>query len=133
MSRIQGYSVTGSIMTMENLKGPIGNGTRDLPACSTVSRATALPRTPRSIDDCPRKGAQKAYIRSIRIVVRFLPEARDIPRPAVEPNQPPIHWLRGLFPVVKRPGSESDISPPVRSRSRMTGSIPLPPSYAFMA
>ena len=33
-------------MSMKNFNDTIGNPTRDLPACSTVSQPTAPPRTP---------------------------------------------------------------------------------------
>ena len=40
----QGHSAAGSIKSMQIVKDPIGNRTRDLPACSTVPPPTALPR-----------------------------------------------------------------------------------------
>jgi hypothetical protein len=33
-------------------------------------------------------------------------------RPALGPTQPPIKWVPGLFPGVKRPGREVDHPPP---------------------
>ena len=42
-TRPHGHSAAGRIKTM---KSPIGNGTRDLPACSAVPQATTTPRNP---------------------------------------------------------------------------------------
>jgi hypothetical protein len=50
------------------------------------------------------------------------------------PTQPTIQWVPGAFSVgVKRPGRETDHSPPSRSRSRMRGAIPPLHQYVFMA
>ena len=46
LSRPQGHSAAGRIMSMKNSSDTIGNRTRDLPACSAVPHPTALPRTP---------------------------------------------------------------------------------------
>jgi hypothetical protein len=43
---------------------------------------------------------------------------RDFPhpsRPALGTTQPPIQWVRGLFPEVKRPGRGVDHPPPSRA------------------
>jgi len=37
LSRPQGHSATGRIMSLKNSNGIIGNRTRDLPVCSVVS------------------------------------------------------------------------------------------------
>jgi len=37
LSRPQGHSVTGRIMSLKNSNGIIGNRTRDLPVCSVMS------------------------------------------------------------------------------------------------
>jgi len=42
---MQGLSTTGRIMSIRNLKYPIGNRTRDLPACNAVPHSTAPTRT----------------------------------------------------------------------------------------
>ena len=48
LSRPQGHTATGRIMSMKNSIDTIGNRTRDLPACSTVPHPTVPPRAPRS-------------------------------------------------------------------------------------
>jgi len=40
----RGYSAAGRNMPMQNSNDPIGNRTRDLPACNAVPQPTALPR-----------------------------------------------------------------------------------------
>ena len=45
LSRPQGHSAVGKVMSMENPNDTIGNRTRDLPTCSAVPQPTALPRT----------------------------------------------------------------------------------------
>ena len=47
LSRPQGYSAAGRIMSMKNSSDTIGNRTRDLPTCSAVPQPTALRRAPR--------------------------------------------------------------------------------------
>jgi hypothetical protein len=47
LSRPQGHSAAGRIMSIENSNHLIGNRTRDLPACSTVPQPTTIPRAPR--------------------------------------------------------------------------------------
>jgi hypothetical protein len=44
LSQPQGHSAAGNIMSMKNSNDTIGNRTRDLPACSSVSQPTAPPR-----------------------------------------------------------------------------------------
>ena len=44
LSRPQGRSADGRIMSMKNRSDTIGNRTRDLPTCSSVPQPTALPR-----------------------------------------------------------------------------------------
>ena len=46
LSRPQGHSAAGRIMSMKNSNDTIGNRTRDLPACSAVPQPTAPPRAP---------------------------------------------------------------------------------------
>ena len=43
LSRPQGYSSAGRIMSMKIFNDTIGNRTRDLPACIAVSQPTAPP------------------------------------------------------------------------------------------
>jgi hypothetical protein len=47
LSRPQGHSATGTIMSMKNSNNTIGNRTRDLPACSAVPQPTAPLRAPK--------------------------------------------------------------------------------------
>ena len=44
LSRPQGHSAAGRIMSMKNSNDTIGDRTRDLPACSAVPQPTAPPR-----------------------------------------------------------------------------------------
>ena len=44
LSRSEGHSAVGKIMSMKNSNDTIGNRTRDLPACSAVPQPTAPPR-----------------------------------------------------------------------------------------
>jgi len=44
LSRSQGHSAAGMIISMKNSNDTIGNRTRDLPACSAVPQPTAPPR-----------------------------------------------------------------------------------------
>jgi len=46
LSRPQGHSAAGRIMSMNHSKDTIGNRTRDLPACSPVPQPSALSRGP---------------------------------------------------------------------------------------
>jgi hypothetical protein len=46
-------------------------------------------------------------------------------RPSLEPNQPAIQWVPGAFSLgVKRPGRETDQSPPSRAKAKNSGTIP---------
>jgi hypothetical protein len=46
LSRPQGHTSARGIKSLKNSSDPIGNRTRDLPACSAVPQPTAPPRTP---------------------------------------------------------------------------------------
>ena len=46
LSRSQGHSAAGRIMSMKNCNDTTGNRTRDLTACSAVPHSTAPPRAP---------------------------------------------------------------------------------------
>jgi len=46
LSRPQGHSAAGRIMSTKNSSDTIGNRTRDLPACSAVVQPPAPPRAP---------------------------------------------------------------------------------------
>jgi hypothetical protein len=46
LSRPQGHSAAGRIMSMKNSNDTNGNGTHDLPACSAVPQPTTSPRAP---------------------------------------------------------------------------------------
>jgi hypothetical protein len=49
MSRPQGHSAIGRIKSLKNSSDPIGNRTRNLPACSAVPQPTASLRTPQCL------------------------------------------------------------------------------------
>ena len=46
LSRPQGHSAAGRIISMKNCIDTMGNRTRDLPACGAVPQPTASPRAP---------------------------------------------------------------------------------------
>ena len=48
LSRPQGHSSAGRIISMKNFNDTIGNQTRDLLACSSVPQPTTIPRVPPS-------------------------------------------------------------------------------------
>jgi hypothetical protein len=49
-------------------------------------------------------------------------------RPAMMPTQPPVRRVLGdLFPGVRRPGRETDQSPPACAEAKTVGAIPLLP------
>jgi len=61
---------------------------------------------------------------------------RDFPhssRPAVGPTQPPIQWVPGLFPRVKRPGRGADHPPSSSAEVKERVAILLLPLWAFVA
>jgi hypothetical protein len=45
-SRHQGHKTAGKIKSIEKFNNPIGNQTRDLPACSIVPQPSTLPHAP---------------------------------------------------------------------------------------
>jgi hypothetical protein len=52
---------------------------------------------------------------------------------ALGPTQPSIQWVPGVLSLgIKRPGRESDHSPPSSGGQRICGAIPPLPQYAFM-
>jgi hypothetical protein len=55
-------------------------------------------------------------------------------RLALGPTQPPIKWVPGFLTAgVKRPGSESDNSPPTSAEIKKTWTYTFTPPYAFVA
>jgi hypothetical protein len=55
-------------------------------------------------------------------------------RQALGPTQPPIQWVTGVSPLgVKRPGRETDHSPPSSAEVNNSWSCTSTPQYAFMA
>jgi hypothetical protein len=46
LSRVEGHSTVGRIMSMKTRNDPIGNRTSDIPVCSAVPQVTVPPRTP---------------------------------------------------------------------------------------
>jgi hypothetical protein len=55
-------------------------------------------------------------------------------RPALEPTQPPIQWVPGALSLwVKRPGCETDHSPPSSAEVKNAWRHTSTPQYAFMA
>jgi hypothetical protein len=55
-------------------------------------------------------------------------------RPVLESTQPPIQWVPGVLSLgVKRPGRESDKSPPTSAEVKKMRIYKTTPTYAFMA
>jgi hypothetical protein len=55
-------------------------------------------------------------------------------RPALGPTQPPVQWAPGaLSPDVKRPGRETDHSPPTSAEVKKMWIYTSTPPYIFMA
>jgi hypothetical protein len=55
-------------------------------------------------------------------------------QPALGPIQPPIQWVSGvLLPGIKRPGRETDHSPPASAEVKKTWIYTSTPPYVFMA
>jgi hypothetical protein len=55
-------------------------------------------------------------------------------RPALGSTQPPIQWVPGVLSLgVKRPGRESDHSPPANAEVKKMWIYTSNPPYAFMA
>jgi hypothetical protein len=55
-------------------------------------------------------------------------------RQDLRPTQPPKQWVRGvLIPRVKRPGRETDHSPPPSAEAKNVCSYTSTPQYVFMA
>jgi hypothetical protein len=55
LSRRQGHSAVGRIMSMKNSSDTIGNRTRDLPAWSVLPQPTAQPRAPNELKAWKKK------------------------------------------------------------------------------
>ena len=81
---------------------------------------------------------------SVGIATRYRPDGpgiesqwgRDFPhpsRPALGPIQPPVQWVPGLSPGVKRPGRGADHPPHLSPRIRKSRATPLLPFWAFVA
>jgi hypothetical protein len=57
-----------------------------------------------------------------------------VPRLALGPIQPPIQWVLGALSLgVKRPGHETDHSPPSSAEVKNASNYTSTPQYAFMA
>jgi len=57
-----------------------------------------------------------------------------VSRPALEPTLPPIQWVPGVLSLeVKRPGRETDHSPPSSAEVNNVWRYNSTPQYAFMA
>jgi hypothetical protein len=54
-------------------------------------------------------------------------------RPALGSTRPPIKWVPGLFPGVKRQGREADHSPPTSAEVKKMWIYTSTPLYVFMA
>jgi hypothetical protein len=54
-------------------------------------------------------------------------------RPALGSIQPPIKWVPGLFPGIKRQGREADHSPPTTAEIKKMWIYTSTPPYVFMA
>ena len=68
LSRPQGHSAAGRIMSMKNSNATIGNRTRDLPTCSAVPQSTALPRAPVIYDARDRSCSRASGVSILGII-----------------------------------------------------------------
>ena len=64
LSKTQGHSAAGRIMSMKNSIDTIGNQTRDLPACSAVPQPTAPPRPSVDVSLIRIQSGPKKFIHS---------------------------------------------------------------------
>jgi hypothetical protein len=62
LSRYQGNSAAGRIMSMKNTSDTIENRTRDHPTCSAMLQTTALPRTPTVRKKCTKYPVTYRYL-----------------------------------------------------------------------
>ena len=69
LSRPQGQTAVGRIMSMKNSNDTIGNRTRDLPACSTVPQPTAQPRARAARGGIVRSHEKSIYYRFIIFII----------------------------------------------------------------
>jgi hypothetical protein len=67
LSRPQGHNAAGRIRSIEKSNDPIGNKTRDLPACSIVPQPTTLPRAP-----CSTSRHVEIIATAVSVVVAFM-------------------------------------------------------------
>jgi hypothetical protein len=73
LSRLQGHSVAGRIMSTEKSNDFIGNRSHNLPACSIVPQATMLPHAP-----CA-DGNRNIILLNYNITWRFNTGSRNLP------------------------------------------------------
>ena len=124
LSRPQGHSETGRIMSLKNSNDTIRNRTRDLPVsvviCAVVSD---IPRVFRHSS----VGVVNRFCPHVRrIVVRILPETLCIS----SPNRPCWRWNpHSWYPGVKRPGRDAE-SPLLIPWYRMSRAVFFTP-YMF--
>ena len=58
---------------------------------------------------------------------------KKLSRAALEPTQPPIHWVPVFFLGVKRPGHEVDYQPSPSAGLQMSGAVPVLLLHILMA
>ena len=72
LSRPQGHSVAGRIMSMKNSNDTVGNRNRDLPACSAVRRDGGRPHYFRPVVRRERElVVSRAFVRNSMMLVTF--------------------------------------------------------------
>jgi hypothetical protein len=77
LSRPQGHSAAGKIMSMKNSSDVNRNRTRDLPACSTMPQQNAPPRTPNyEATVCKRLGGEVPYF--LNLIPRSLNSSNSL-------------------------------------------------------
>jgi hypothetical protein len=74
----------------------------------------------------------KTFVFILQFIYLAKQSVRSIP--ALGSTQPPIQWeLRALLPGVKRPGRETNHSPPAPAKVKKMWIYTSTPTYTFMA
>jgi len=125
MSRLLGHGDAWRNISTKNSSYAMGNRTRDLPACSSVSQPTTTPCSfslsyvTSKFLICIIQSVTGNRLDGPGIEFRWWRDFLHLSRPALGPTQPPVQWYR-VFPGGKeRPGRAVDHSPPSSGHERV--------------